>query len=258
MYKLVCRNNIENHSELEHFIDDLPLAFNKEGITLHDERNIIKSFTLDNDFIVVKRFKKPNLFQRIAYTFFRPSKMVRALWNANKLQQLGIDTPYVFAMIEIKNRVLLTDGFLLTAFCDKIPLEQALGHSGDFDHDIAKEFARFMARLHELGIVHGDLNSTNVRFKKEADKCMFSLIDINRMKILPSSKKLSIEECLTNFTQFTANYKLLEFVITCYAEERKWNVESTVSRGLRIKIKHDKRWSRRKKFTRLFKKLLKV
>lgn len=256
MQKTVCKNDFINRPELNDFIDSLPQAFSHEGEVLHNERNSIKSFCLDNEEVVVKRYKKPYLFQRIIYTFFRPTKVVRAFDNATRLIEMGFNTPYAFAMIELKTGGLFADSFLLTSNCTNEPLEVVLCQTGDFDTHVAKEFALFMVKMHEAGIIHGDLNSTNVRFKREGDECTFSLIDINRMSFVDSNKPLTREDCLRNFTLFTGNYGLLEFVVKEYAKARNWDIEDTVSFALKIKTDHDKRWIRRKSFTRKLKKMI--
>lgn len=42
--------------------------FESSGIVLFSGRNVIKSMVVDGQDVVVKRFRRPNFFQKIAYT----------------------------------------------------------------------------------------------------------------------------------------------------------------------------------------------
>ncbi len=53
----------------------------------------------------------------------------------------------------------------------------------EFNKVMAGDFARFVNRLHQKGIIDIDLNAGNVLYQPQADgHYTFSLIDINRMK----------------------------------------------------------------------------
>ena len=78
---------------LSPFIQSLPTVFETTGTMLHDKRNVVKQFDIEGRAIVVKRYKVPLFFQRIDYTFCRPSKAKRAYLFALRLIELGIQTP---------------------------------------------------------------------------------------------------------------------------------------------------------------------
>ena len=67
--------------------------FVSNGKLIKDSRNTIKSFNIDNLKLNIKRFKKPNFFNKIIYTFFRSTKAQRSFDYAKKLIELGIATP---------------------------------------------------------------------------------------------------------------------------------------------------------------------
>ena len=75
------------------FVLQIPIIFNVEGETVYQGRNTIKRFKTSNGEWIVKRYKKPNIIQRIAYTFFKKSKAERAYLYAQKLQSKNICTP---------------------------------------------------------------------------------------------------------------------------------------------------------------------
>ena len=65
--------------EVETFLEQLPMMFDGEGEMLYDKRNQVKRFVLPSGRpVIVKRFKKPILIQRIIYEFFRKTKLIHA------------------------------------------------------------------------------------------------------------------------------------------------------------------------------------
>ena len=90
----------QTDSSICEFVDGLPQRFEQEGSLLYDERNVIRRFEVNGTVLVVKRFKRPNFFQRIAYTFFRSSKAFRAYHNGEELIRRGISTPFPIAYLE--------------------------------------------------------------------------------------------------------------------------------------------------------------
>lgn len=78
------------------------------------------------------------------------------------------------------------------------------------------EFARFTALLHSKGILHHDLNATNVRVTVKDTKVTFSLIDINRMKFASKAVSFSLQEKLENLTRFSNFDTSYRHFITTY------------------------------------------
>ena len=60
------------------FIASLPCRFSQEGEMLYQGRNLVKRFEWQGHTFIVKRYKRPKLIQRLAYTFWRKSKAERA------------------------------------------------------------------------------------------------------------------------------------------------------------------------------------
>lgn len=238
---------------------NLPELFKKGGNTLYKERNIIKSFTLnDSDDkklhqIVVKKYKKPILFQRIIYSFFRQSKAKRAFYNGIAINKRKIETPCSIGYLEQWEKGLFKYGYYVTGYTNASPISERLISPEHIDKDMALAFADFVAVLHTKGILHHDLNSTNVLYNNTGGHYEFSLIDINRMDIKPLGKELSKKECLNNLTRFTGRMDLFEFVVRQYAIYRNWPIDETVNEAIALKTRHDKRWRQRKAFFKIFK-----
>ena len=71
-----------------------------QGKLLHRGRNEIRRLLIDGKPIVVKRYKRPNIVQRVVYPFFRQSKCRRAYDYAALFRQRGIATPRELAYVE--------------------------------------------------------------------------------------------------------------------------------------------------------------
>ena len=77
----------------------------REGEILNDGRNLIKKMTLENDCgrsiqIVVKEFRTPGFLRGFIDLNFRNSKALRSMNNANRLLELGVQTPDPIGCIE--------------------------------------------------------------------------------------------------------------------------------------------------------------
>ena len=104
------------YNALSSFINRIPYIFDQEGALVFTARNQLKSYTVEGVDLIVKRYKRPHLINRIAYTFFRPSKAKRAYEYALRLLELGIDTPMPIAYIEQKIAGLLSYSFFVSIY----------------------------------------------------------------------------------------------------------------------------------------------
>lgn len=202
----------------------IPACFAWQGEVLHSGRNTVKRFPRPDANWVVKHYKRPNPIQRIAYTFFKPSKAERAYRYAQILQEKGIDTPDGIAYIELKHHGLLSDSYFVSTECTDRPIFPELVETPDYDHALADELAAFFVEMHRKGVLHGDLNLNNILYRKEAGgKLHFTVIDTNRsrFKDMPSRR-----ECLCNLKRVTHRRDLLDYIVGRYAALRGWNPEN--------------------------------
>ena len=213
------------------FIEHLPQNFEKRGTTIYDQRNKIKRFDTALGEWIVKRYKIPNLMQRMVYTFFRKTKAERAYEFAEQFRVLGISTPPSIAYVEVKERWLFKTGYLVCGVCNDPDLREGLRNRANFDKKLADEFAAFLVRMHEQGVLHGDLNLSNVLYRREGEGYRFSVIDINRSRF---KSALTKRECLHNLTRLTHRRDLLEYIVRRYASIRCWDVEKVLSEEFRL------------------------
>ena len=245
------------------FIASLPRRFDREGEIIFRGRNVIKRFTATEgsgyqQVMIVKRYKRPNFFQKIAYTFFCKTKARRAYEHAEVLLDRSFLTPMPFAYIETRRFGLIDHCYFISDVDESHPISERLNEPEEFDRTLAEEFARFAARLHQQGIIDVDLNSTNVLYRPVPTgytgqgHYLFSLIDINRMHVYPKGTVPPLAACMENLTRFTGRMDVFGHVASAYAAARGWSDEM-VPRLIKTKREHDRRWRRRKTFLHRFK-----
>lgn len=212
----------KDYAGLSDFVSGLPHGlFENSGMIMRYERNCVKVFQDGDRKIVVKKFKRPNAFNRVAYTYLRGSKARRAYHNALKLIELGVGTPRPAGFIDVRQNGLLTDCYLVTEYTDFQPVGNIVAGPEHGNETLFNSFVRFTVRLHEIGVRHDDYNMTNVLYKRRPDGLYdFALIDVNRMKFV----KLSRKACMHNIKRVCANPEFTFRFAQKYAELRNWNV----------------------------------
>ena len=246
MKKCYINPDYADRQWLRDFIDQLPEAFATEGTLLWDGRNKIKAFHVADTVVVAKRFKPLSAFQKLIYAF-RRHKAHKAFLNGMELRRRGFDTPEPLACVEFRQGPWLKDAFYL---CRQTTYPSVESHFDrpDWDHELATAFARYAASLHEKGVLHNDLNDTNVLYSSQPDGSYhFAVIDINRMKFYPPGSLIPDKECIENLTRFTGRIDLFKHVIREYAKTRGLDEEEWAQKGVAQKKRHDRNWYRRKR-----------
>lgn len=240
------------YQELSSWIESVPSRFNEgEGQLLHDGRNQIRLFERNGLRIVAKRYKRHDCFKQLVYTFFRKNKARRSYENAVRLGEMGFDTPEPIAFIETRRHGLIRQVYYLCEFTDAQPVRTPLIDTNPFDQGLACDYANFVATLHEHGVLHRDLNPTNVLYTDTDEHHHFTLIDINRMKFY-APNSVPKDECMENLTLFWRPTEIYHYVLNEYAIARGWTTDD-IEKAMQVKYRHDRSWDRRKKFTSLFK-----
>lgn len=242
------------YEDLRAWLMQMPRLFDdNQGELLYRGRNQIRLFDVDGRKLVVKRFKRNDIIKAVVYTLFRKNKARRSYENAGLLRQRGFVTPHEVAYIEQRTAGLVTQVYYVCAYTDAQPIRPRLIEQEPFDESLAVSYARYVASLHEAGVLHRDLNPTNVLFSENGEPAAvsFELIDINRMQFFDGAvPKAACMENLTLFYWLTPAYR---FILDEYARQRGWS-EADVAEAIRVKQRHDRRWIRRKRLTHPFRK----
>lgn len=240
------------YQHLKEWVAQIPQLFaTQQGALLYDGRNKIRLFEVEGEKLVVKRYKRHNLAKMLIYTFFRPSKARRAYENATALRKHNVGTPHEVAYLECTCLGLVQQVYYVCAYTDWEPIKPRLIEQTSFDERLATAYAHFVASLHEAGILHRDLNPTNVLYHEEEGKFDFQLIDINRMQFFEGAVPKA--ECMENLTLFWWLTPVYRFILQVYAADRGWT-EEDIEEACEVKRKHDRRWVRRKRITHMFRK----
>lgn len=226
------------------FLEKLSETFDQEGYTIYKARNEIKRFTWQGVEFTVKSYKVPIFVNRIAYTFFRPSKARRAYTYAQYLLEHGIRTPSPVAYIETKKGGLFYRGFFVSEM-EKYPRLMR-----EFTHGIIpqgekilRDFAQFTFDQHDAGIFHLDYSPGNILFEERDGGYQFSLVDLNRMFLGSCSNR----QCLKNFERISFSPEVVACVVSEYARIRGWNIEDSVKIACRYQSEFMRKWEKKMK-----------
>lgn len=174
------------------------------------DRNKIKNAKLSNTTLCIKAFKKPNLFNKIAYTFFRKSKAQRSFEYANRLLSLGINTPTPIAFFEFKVNGLLNHSFYISEQLDYGLTYRDLNTNLDqTEHEnILRAFTRFTHNLHQNNILFLDHSPGNTLIVKTGNAYEFFLVDLNRMRF----GNLSFRSRICNFKRLSTHPSVISIM----------------------------------------------
>lgn len=220
-------------ARLAPFIGQLPAMLARgEGEVVYEGRNRVARFRHDGLALMVKRFKRVNVVQQVAYTFFRPSKAERAYRFAETFRQRGISTPQRVAYMEEKRMGLFLVGYFVSLEAQGTETHLLLREVKDFSHRLADAVAAQVVALHRQGILHGDLNLSNFLCCETGGEYHFTMIDINRSRFTSGWPADGL--CLENLVRLTHRRDLYEYLVRSYARHRGWNEEDTARQALQL------------------------
>ena len=240
------------------FCQHLSQSFDEIGEVIFKKRNTVRQIELSINgqptTLIVKRFRKPNIIQKITYLFGKKTKGYKAYYNAIVIHERGFDTPLGVGYVEVWSGLFLQSAYYISLANFEPAIGTELTEQPDFNREIAKYFGQYVAQLHLQGILHHDLNSSNVLFSLEENDCHFTLIDINRMTFYRVGQKIPLSICYDNMTRFCGNPPLFECVMQAYISYRQLdNTEDELQKAIAIKVKHDTDWDKKKNFFKKFK-----
>lgn len=228
---------------LRPFVEELSERFALSGETLYRGRNELKSFEYNGVRFVVKKFGN-NRFKQFL-SLFRKGKAEKSYRNGCELVRLGVLTPTPIGFVQVRSCLgMVREAYYLSAYIPYPSLADICPDNEGFNREAMEAFARFVARLHEVGVLHGDLNTGNVRCEASDEGLRFWLIDINRMRFGAKGKSLSRKACFDNITRFSYNSPMFHHFLRRYLQVRGW--ERYFDEAIRRKVRHDRfvEWKR--------------
>ena len=208
--------NTELENAIKSKLTDVIHDFDNNGEDFIIGRNSIKLFKYKGQTFNIKAFRIPNIFNQIAYRFFRKSKAQRSFEYANKLIDLQIGTPKPVAYFEFVTPFLFKKSFYISDHLECELTFRELTKNFDYpDYDkILRSFTRFTYMLHEKGIHFLDHSPGNTLIKKNGNTYNFYLVDLNRMNFGP----LDFVTRIKNFSRLTIHKSMVEVMSDEYAK----------------------------------------
>lgn len=215
-------------------IERIPEVFEDKGEVVYDGRNILKRIQIDDVDVVVKSFKKPHFINRIVYSFFRRSKAARSYIHSTELLERGFFTPEPVAMIENHCHKLLTHSYYICCYDDGETVRDLMEGAVAGHEDELKAFASYTATLHRTGILHLDYSPGNILIHNEEHGYVFSLVDVNRMRLV---ENIDCNTASENLRRLCSSREVLNYIVAQYALVRGWDVEKMQKRATRCSDK---------------------
>ncbi|WP_235342735.1 serine/threonine-protein kinase [Bacteroides pyogenes] len=216
------------YKEFEEYVRQLPFSFDTEGEVIYDERNVLKRIRVKDMDWVVKRFKKPNVINRIVYSFFRKSKALRSFVYSEEILRRGFDTPDPVAALEEYTFGLLGYSYYICAHQEGETVRALMKGEVSGNESELRAFAEYTASLHQKGVIHLDYSPGNILISRVNGGYSFSLIDVNRMKFIDG--EVDRETAAFNLRRLCISRDVLGYVATCYAAFRGWADASWVKK----------------------------
>lgn len=221
---------------LRDFVLSLPDKFEQMPCerVLRCLRNDVRLICVGGDRLVVKSFARPSMLNRFVYGLLRASKAERAYTHALRLRELGIGTPEPVAALNVRRWGMLRCSFFVSLYSDYHPIDML-----DSTPNVAMEPALdaltdFIIRLHDRGVVHHDLNISNMLYKRLDDGSYdFQIVDINRMEF---RHHLSQGERLANLRKFNCAPATYFEILGRYADRIEANHYNFQLRGISMQL----------------------
>lgn len=202
--------------ELRQYINQLPQSFERDGKVIYHGRNTLKATKIGDRELIVKRFHRYSVM-RALLNLFHPSKAAKAYYYGRQFLLCGINTPIPVASVEVRNAGMLSDTYFIST-----PLyapDMRTLRNRDFDVDEVEALAKFLYEVHERGILHGDLNLTNIlRVDSSATDPVrrYALIDTNRSRIMSKGHQISLAARTKNLVRVSHRRDLLRTLLKSY------------------------------------------
>ncbi|HEU0010077.1 MAG TPA: lipopolysaccharide kinase InaA family protein [Verrucomicrobiae bacterium] len=140
------------------------------------------------DGLVLKRFNLRKALN-LAKDLFRPSRPARAFRKSYHLELVGVPTARVVGVAERRVLGLLVRSYqLMEEIPNAVTLRKLMRNGGAPTREQTHAAARLVARLHEEGFVHGDLNERNLMLDGDGRLYLIDLDALEFLGIVPAAR----------------------------------------------------------------------
>ena len=206
-------------SNLSDILNEIFVNFNFKGkILVNGQRNAIKLFEVEGITLNIKSFKRPNLFNKIVYRYFRKSKARRSFEFASKLMEMQIGTPQPVAFFENYDVVGLNESYYVCEHLENVFEFREIVQNEAFENRdfIIRKFTQFTFEMHEKGIEFLDHSPGNTLIYKNTDgSYSFFLVDLNRMQF---HETIDFKTRMKNLSKITHKKDMIEVMSNEYAK----------------------------------------
>lgn len=205
---------------LRPYLADITTHF-ENGREIHAGRNHIRVISPDGQLqLNVKRYAIPRWPNRLIYSCLRKPKGLRAFIYPQRLIDAGIPTPPPVAYIEQRTAGLIGYSYFVSLQSELPGRLYELGNArmdSPKHISLARDLARFAARIHEARLTHLDFSPGNVLYETLPDGShRFALVDINRMRF----GEVDMKRGCANFARLWGQPQLFELLAQEYAAAR--------------------------------------
>ena len=215
-------------SNLSDILNEIFVNFNFKGkILVNGQRNAIKLFEVEGITLNIKSFKRPNLFNKIVYRYFRKSKARRSFEFASKLMEMQIGTPQPVAFFENYDFVGLKESYYACEHLENVFEFREIVQNEAFENRdfIIRKFTQFTFEMHEKGIEFLDHSPGNTLIRKNNDgSYSFFLVDLNRMQF---HETIDFKTRMKNLSKITHKKDMIAVMSNEYAKLSKGD-ETTI------------------------------
>ncbi len=198
--------------------------------------------------IVIKQFRKLKPYDTARFTLIR-SKALRSFLNAIALQSNGILTPEPVLCVEKRDGAFLLESYYVCRYVDvDFSLHEMFR---DERHkpweNILALLASEIRKIHQAGILYGDLNGANILLKITDGPARFYFIDLNRMKHR-GKKKMTYSAIAFELSWLGIPPQYRDFFLEAYTGK----TDSTVHHAYLFALKYRRRVDALKKVRQLW------
>lgn len=207
------------YQHLREYLSNIEEHFEREGRELHCGRNVLRTLKVDGLTLVVKRYGRMPLTNRLATRiFFRSNKAKKAFVSPFLLKERGFDSPEPIGFVTVRENWLNSTYYFVCLLSNcRYSMTDIPNLEPEFREEVTQAFARYVSKLHKNGFLHHDFSAGNILFDRVGDRIQFALIDTNSMK---SGVAVSLEKGCQNLARLVGPPEFFDRLGTLYAEHR--------------------------------------